>query len=247
METNSLTFELDNFQGPLNLLLQLVQKSEVDVCDISLQSLTQQFLELLTTPIASLDSGTEFITYTATLLWLKSKMLLPSEPAPLQGDLFDEDPAFEIIHQLVDYCRLKEAAKDLAKREEQQKHFYTRGSEAEPPTRTKPLGVDHLSLRDLAALFGEVAARAASSGEKNEVLEEPWKVSDKVKALRSELSAHSQISFDEVFTWQMSRAELVVTFLALLELMKLGEACVGRDLSSDTIVIASAQPSEQLS
>jgi segregation and condensation protein A len=238
MEYRQPIFALENFQGPLDLLLQLVNKAELDICDISLHALTAQFIPLLEEACQSLDRGTDFITATAYLLWLKSKILLPLDPVPEATNFNgDEDPEFEVIHQLLDYCRLRDAAKELTKREEQQKNYYTRGNDAPPAPVRKKLGVEHLSLLDLAALFNEVAARAPSPQTRRELHEEPWKVADKIAIIRLLISEDEQLPFELLFSTGTSRPELIVIFLALLELMKLGTIAIVRQLDREGVVI----------
>ncbi len=104
-------FSLDIFEGPLAFLLHLIQKSEINICDVPIQELTTQYLhkikEIMT---PSVDTGAEFIGTTALLLWMKSKMLLPKHEQPLFEEE-DLDPSFEIIYKLLEYCHFKEVGK----------------------------------------------------------------------------------------------------------------------------------------
>src|SRR5262249_30298583 len=151
------SFLLGNFEGPLDFLQHLIQKSEIDIYDISLQKITAQYLERLANLCTiNIDTGGEFVGTTSSLVYLKSRMLLPKhEQAENQEE--EIDPRFEIIHQLMDYCLFKEAARDLAKRELHQSSFYLRGEN--PSDIKKPLGIEHLSVEDLATLFKEVMAK----------------------------------------------------------------------------------------
>lgn len=209
------TFKLSNFEGPLEFLLHLIQKDEMDIYEVSLNSLIEQFQN---SEIHSLDSGAEFLGNASFLLWLKSKTLLPKheqEPTPEELEL---DPRFEIIHQLLEYCRFKQAAKEIALLEQKQGNFYCRGSETLGPK--KPLGIDHLSINDLANYFQQVLSKA--SPQTGLVQEEEWKVSDKIIWIEELFLKEHTLSFNILFIEQMSRIELIVTFLAILELMKMG-------------------------
>lgn len=209
------TFKLSNFEGPLEFLLHLIQKDEMDIYEVSLNSLIEQFQN---SEIHSLDSGAEFLGNASFLLWLKSKTLLPKheqEPTPEELEL---DPRFEIIHQLLEYCRFKQAAKEIALLEQKQGSFYCRGSETLGPK--KPLGIDHLSINDLANYFQQVLSKA--SPQTGLVQEEEWKVSDKIIWIEELFLKEHTLSFNILFIEQMSRIELIVTFLAILELMKMG-------------------------
>lgn len=231
------SFNIDNFEGPLDLLWQLIQRNEIDIYEVSLHHITKQYVEKVQELAkCDLDQGAEFIASTAALLWLKSKTLLPKseqqEPSPED----EYDPRFEVIHQLIDYCRFRQAAKDLAEREQQQSSFYVRGIE-ESEIR-KNLGIAHLSLDDLAVMFRNVLSKAQTH--KGTIYEEEWQVGDKIVFIRTLLMKQVSIPFGQLFTSERSREELIVTFLALLELMKTGEARLTKDMS--TKVISIVQP-----
>ncbi|MBA3816907.1 MAG: segregation/condensation protein A [Parachlamydiaceae bacterium] len=232
LELNS--FSIDNFEGPLDLLWQLIQRNEVDIYQVSLHEITNQYVKkarALTE--CNLDEGAEFIASTAALLWLKSKTLLPKneQQEPLTEDEYD--PRFEVIHQLVDYCRFRQAAKELAEREQHQSSFFVRG--VEESEARKNLGIAHLSLDDLAMMFRQVLSKAQT--QKGSIYEEEWQVGDKTSLIRLLLSKQTTIPFAQLFNSEKSREELIVIFLALLELMKAGEARVVRDPNTETISI----------
>ena len=229
---------LENFEGPLDFLLHLVQKSEIDLYEISIQQITDQYLRHLKEKATEkqIDQGAEFIHLAATLHLLKSRMLLPRQEQ--QEQLLDHpelDLQFNVIHQLIDYCRFKEAAKSLSEREMQQGGFYSRGCDeiGEP---AKPLGISHVSLQDLALLFQQLLTKAKNHH--GLILEEHWKVSDKIKFIRQLITELRAVPFMELFSAEASREELIVTFLALLELMKLGELSVIKE--NDIITIKSS-------
>lgn len=228
------TFSLDIFEGPLAFLLHLIQKSEINICDVPIQELTTQYLhkikEILT---PSVDTGAEFIGTTAMLLWMKSKMLLPKHEQPFLEEE-DLDPSFEIIYKLLEYCHFKEAGKVLSQKEHEQSVFHTRGVHSIPEAE-KTLGIEHLSIEDLAKLFQNVVAKASSRI--GTIHEDSWKVSDKINHLRDLLKSDRKVGFERFFSGDKPKAELIVTFLAVLELMKTGEAFVGRDTASDKILI----------
>lgn len=223
---------LENFEGPIDVLYHLVQQCEIDIYEIRLKIVTEQFMALLKDAAASVDVGAEFIATAAALLWLKSKMLLPADQQP-ESELDEEDPHFEIIHHLVEYCRIKEAAKDLTERERQQHGFYSRGMGGTPEIK-RPLGIDHLTLDDLTSLFKEIASK--SSPKKGVVAGETWKLADKVSELRRMLALKDSLCFRELFSFEKSRSELIVSFLAILELMKLGEIGVIRNGAGAVLV-----------
>lgn len=227
-------FTLPYFQGSLDFLLCLVQKEEFDIYDIPIQELMQQFIARYETEEErEIDKGAEFIGHASYLLWLKSLKLLPRDQAKreLEGEE-REDPPFEMIHHLIDYCRFKEAARELAARQEQQQAYYFRGVEA--PEWKKPLGIHHLSLEELARLFKQMIAQAVVP---TVITEEEWLVGDKIHLIREGLKEEGSFSFLSLFSFQQTRAEMIVIFLAILELIKMGEIGVGVEQGTETLKI----------
>lgn len=230
MNASAETFTLENFEGPLDLLWHLITRQEIDIYEISILEITRQYQVKSKNWIA----GAEFIALAASLIWFKSKTLLPKHEQQQDLNLEeDQDPHFEIIHQLVDYCRFKQAAKELSEREQQQGAFYPRGVEGIDIK--KKLGIHHLSLDDLAELFQQILAKSVPR--KGTIQEEEWKVSDKMHFLREWLIKKRTLNFDVVFHSILSRIELIVTFLALLEMMKSGEARVASNSKEKRIYI----------
>lgn len=224
--------KLENFEGPLEFLLHLVQKKEIDIYDVRLGRIAEQFIEEMRQP--DIDSGAEFVSTLASLIWLKSKMLLPKHEQAISEEEEEEiDPHFEVIHQLIDYCRFKQAGKELVQREYEQNAYFPRGVEC---TEFKPpLGIEHLSLDDLALLFRDAVAKAQSFS--GHVQEESFRVSDKIRLLRKLLKDPGKILFEMIFLRGRYKEELIVTFLAILELMKLGEACIVKNNATNSVYI----------
>ncbi|MCE5318033.1 MAG: segregation/condensation protein A [Parachlamydia sp.] len=216
-------FVLDNFEGPIDYLLHLIQQEEIPIHEVILSNLTTQFLAKFDEQPLEIDSGAEFIGTTAFLIWLKSKTLLPKHEQAVTGEEEEGDPRFAIIHQLLDYCRFKDAAKSLEQREVHQNAYYARGLESAEVK--KNLGIEHLTLQDLASMFQQILSKAEVKGS---IEEEEWKVSDKIDAISRLLENCLQIPFEQLFTESLCRLELIVTFLALLEMMKRGSVRVVR-------------------
>lgn len=233
---DSVPLTLHNFEGPLDFLVHLVQRGEVDIYDVPLQLLTEQFINKhLDTDSCTLEVGAEFVGIAATLVWLKSKRLLPQTT---EDDTSSEDELnegrFEIIHQLVEYCRIKKAAQALIQKEEQQSGLRYR---APPPYHTpRPNGLEHLPLEELGSIFQKILSRAAQSTGK--VYEEKFKVSDAMRTMKEQLKTYSSLSFDLVFHELLCREEMIVTFLALLELMKIGILAVVRGEDSLPLIVS---------
>jgi segregation and condensation protein A len=222
-------FALANFEGPLDFLLCLIQREEIEIYDIPIQELIQQFIDQLSHCEKGFERGAEFIGSAAYLVWLKSKALLPSTEQSSDPKEQIEDPHFEIIHHLIDYCHFKQAAKELTFRQEKQQACYFRGVEA--TEWKKPIGIDHVSLEELSSLFREMMERAAKMIQP-QIQEENWRVCDKIKEIRRLLQENPSFPFANLFTSEQSRLEIIVIFLAVLELMKMGELAVGREKRS---------------
>lgn len=236
---DSLTFHLGSFSGPLEFLIALVQSQELNVEDIPLKQMMIQFLEdrLNST---DLDVGAEFVGSASLLIWLKSKLLLPQHEQPSNPE-GEQDPRFEIIHHLLDYCRFRDAAKSLSEREQKQSHFYYRGVD-DPPEQKKPLGIEHLSLDDFASLFKQLIAK--SSPQRGTIQEDEWKVSDKIATVKKLLKEQKSILFTVLFSHALCREELIVFFLAILELMKQGDIAIIRSTTTNEILITGKENDE---
>jgi segregation and condensation protein A len=220
-KNNSDIYILDHFEGKLNFLYQLVQKSEIEITDIPLKQLIVQFLGKYPQAYPDfIEEGAEFIGTTSALIWWKSKRLLPANEQIDSANELESELDWDIIPQIIDYCRFKQMAKELSQLEHQQSLHYFRGTDPVPAAK-KNLGVDHLSLEDLAAVFKQIVAKADRPI--GHVADESWKVSDKIAAIRLCLQQNGHMKFEDLFSSSMSRTEMVVTFLALLELMKMGE------------------------
>ena len=215
-------YKLDNFEGQLDFLFHLVQKSEIEITDIPVRQIIHQFLQKHHDTQGALDEGADFVATTASLIWWKSKALLPEPP---NEKMENQEAPFEwdLIPQLIDYCRFKQMAKELSLLEEEQNLHHFRGKDTSCTTK-KNLGVEHLSIEDLALLFQQVLTKAKATG--GFIQDETWKVSDKIAHIRRRLDQNEELLFENLFSSTMHRIELIVTFLAVLELMKMGELVV---------------------
>ncbi len=229
------TYILDHFEGHLNFLFQLVQKSEIEITEISLKQIIDQFLcKHYKEADFLLDEGAEFIGTASSLLWWKSKKLLPKDEPHENLEETEPELEWDIIPQLIDYCRFKVMAKELINLEQQQSLHYFRGHDYWTASK-KHLGVEHLSLEDLAVLFQQILSKARL--QEGCIHDETWKVSDKIDCIRLYLNHSKEITFDSLFSSSITRAELVVTFLAVLELMKLGELTVVKTQTPQCFII----------
>lgn len=230
------TLVLDNFEGPLAFLHYLVQKSELDISEISMKEITDQYLEYLTSvPHHDLTAGADFIDHTGALIFLKSKMLLPPSSDEEEDEELMQCP-FDIIPQLIEYCRFKDLARELGHREHGQDHHYPRGMIPTTEDFPKPLGIERIGIDELEALFLELLEKA-SERKTHIIEEEEWRVADKIEKIRDTLKGKPSCHFRDLFSNHICRQEVIVTFISLLELMKLGELAVMREIETQTILI----------
>jgi len=215
--------KLEVFEGPLDLLLYLIKKEEVDIYDIPIERITNQYMEYLSLmQLLNLEVAGEFLVMAATLMYIKSRMLLPADQQVTDAEAEEgEDPRWELIRQLVEYKKFKEAAVQLARREEEQAKVFTRSGDSGIEVDAKEVPLAEVSIFDLIAAFNEVLKKANAREDFHEIYEERFTVSDKIEEILYTLRDRSEIGFMELFSESASRVEVVVTFLALLELIRL--------------------------
>lgn len=222
LEREEIRVRLPVFEGPLDLLLYLIKKDEIDIYDISIERITTQYLEYLEViKLANLEAAGEFMVMAATLIYLKSRTLLPPDVQPPEEDAEEDDPRWELIRQLVEYRKFKEAAFELHLRAVEREGIFERNAKPLEQQAT-PWAGDELSVFDLISAFQKVLRRAESRKEDlREIFEDKFTVSEKIVYLRDFFSHRASARFDELFPENAGRTEVVCTFLALLELIRL--------------------------
>ncbi|MGO8677925.1 MAG: segregation and condensation protein A [Limisphaerales bacterium] len=211
------------FEGPLDLLLYLIKKEEVDIYEVNLTRLAGQFIEYIETMrLLDLEVAGEFLVMAATLMYIKSRELLPvdQQAQPQDDDDDGEDPRWELIRQLVEYKKFKDAAAQLEALEERQENIFPRVPARlefgpETPARSEA------SIFDLVSAVNTVLQRFGKRAEQREIFEDKWTVSEKIQLLMQALAQTPLMKFSELFAGASSRTEIVATFLALLELIRL--------------------------
>lgn len=229
---HSPSFSLENFEGPLELLLYLIQKEEVDIYEVAIKELTAQCCDYLEKMI-KVDTGADLLSLASTLLLLKSRRLLKEDNQEILAE--DELLKAELIEQLIEYCQFKEYAKELSLREEKQKNFFSRS--LPPSSKTVKGGLQELSIEDLTHVLKEVMLRHQKKGP-TPIFNEVWQVAPKMEWFKKNLAISSTLSFDDVFCFEKSKEELIVLFLALLELMKSQSVKVVRENTLVYICVA---------
>ncbi len=222
--------QFEVFEGPLDLLLYLVKKEEVDIYEVNLTKIATQFIEYIELMRQlDLEVAGEFLVMASTLMYIKSRELLPvDQQVEAEGDEEEEDPRWELIRQLVEYKKFKDAAAHLQKREAEQENVFPRlpgkleFESAKPPPRPE------VSLFDLIHAVSSVLKRFQQRDEPRDIFDDKWTVSEKIELLRQLIAARGSLKFSELFQQLVSRMEVVVTFLALLELIRLKQIVVSQ-------------------
>jgi len=215
------TVNLPIFEGPLDLLLHLIKRNEVEITDIPIATITDQYLALLEDlPELNLDGAGEYLVMAATLIYIKSRTLLPT---PDDEEAEEEDPRTELVQQLLEYQRYREVAVALGDRPLLRREVFAPPGEPPPapaPGEPAPLPVREASLGDLLQALREVLRRVRPPVP-HEVAGEPVSVRACVERILAEFIRARELEFAQLFAAGVDRATVIVTFLALLELIRL--------------------------
>ncbi len=225
--------KLEVFEGPLDLLLYLIKKNEIDIYDIPISEITEQYLEYLELMrMLDLNIAGEFLVMAATLIHIKSRMLLPPEEKEILPEE-EEDPREELVRRLLEYKRFKEAAGVLQDLEGQRKKMFTRtpAFELEPNER-----FFESSLFDLITALTRVL-KDVPKEVFQEIVKDEFTVEQKVHDLLHMLVSMPVIFLSDLFKKARNKLEIIATFLAVLELIRLKEIIVGQKESFGEIEI----------
>lgn len=215
--------KLEVFEGPLDLLLHLIKKDEVDIYDLSIERLTIQYKDYLETfeqlniPLAS-----EFMVMAANLMYIKSRALLPKKIQPPEEDAEEDDPKWDLIRQLLEYKKFKDAALYLKEKQDQQTSIFAKQLSLDSPEDTAVV-LSETSVFELVQAFQSVIKRFEEEHEKGHIVNDHFTVAEKINALTDYFKKRKKVTFQSLFSESVSRQEVIVTFLALLELVKLGK------------------------
>jgi segregation and condensation protein A len=222
-ESNAYQVALPSFEGPLDLLLHLCQKHELDILDIPIGFITEKYLEYLAVmQLMDLDVASEYLVMAATLAHIKSKMLLPAPP-PGQEDESGEDegdPREALIRRLLEYQKYKQAGHDLADRGIAGRDVFFRGMPIDEAVHTGLPPLAQVPIFSLVEAFQGVLARSKVKLS-HDVVHERITLTDRINELVDVLRVRKRLAFEDLFGGLTSRFDLVITFLALLEMTKL--------------------------
>ena len=223
--------KLDVFEGPLDLLLYLIKRDEVDIYDISIERITKQYMAYIEAfQVLNIELAGEFIVMAANLLYIKSRTLLPVDQQMAEEDAEEDDPRFELIRQLIEYKKFKEAAALLRDNETAQLNLFARVPVTPDLAPAENLLVEEVGIFDLIHAFQKILKRLEKKPEDlREIFAENFTVSDKIEHVLRITQEGIPLRFEELFADAATRTEFVVTFLAMLELIRLKQLCVRQE------------------
>jgi segregation and condensation protein A len=218
----SMNIKIPVFEGPFDLLLHLIRENKLDIYDIPIAKITSQYLEYIEImKELNLEIAGEFIVMAATLIHIKSRMLLPPDEETAEEQ---EDPRQELVQRLLEYQKFKEAAQDFRTREEDWMKIFRREAVSLSEEEEGELSLFDLSLFDLLDAFKKILDK--SPPEVVSITKETLTVKDKMFVIMEILEGQETVRFEELFKDGITRVQLIVTFVALLELIRLGLARV---------------------
>lgn len=228
---NSLHLKLPVFEGPLDLLLHLIKENKIDIYDIPIVLITRQYIEYLELmKELNLEIAGEFLVMAATLIHIKSRMLLPLDEKQTEEQI--EDPRAELVRRLLEYQAFKDAALSLKEKENVWRNIFHRTPpvEGEFDIEYEPLlfaggSLREVSLFDLISAFKNILSKAPP--ETIEITKETLTVADRINFIMERLEKEDGIKFEELFvggkvTQSYTKIALIITFIALLEVIRLG-------------------------
>jgi segregation and condensation protein A len=224
---SELRYQFEVFEGPLDLLLHLVRKEEVDIYEVDMVNLADQFcayVDLMKQ--LDLELAGEFIVMASALMYIKSKELLPVDQQVISEEDEEEDPRWDLIRQLVEYRKFKDAAADFQRMAwEREQSFDRQGANPKVPP-LQPDAPEAASIFDLIDAVNKVLQRFDETEKRRanrtgEIVADQWSVTEKIALIREILSQRETVRFTELFESARSRLEIITTFLAVLELAKL--------------------------
>jgi len=233
------TFKLPRFEGPLDLLLHLIKRDEIDIHDIPIAHITRQYLDTLEIMrMLDLEVAGEFLVMAATLMRIKAKMLLPLPSSQEEED--EGDPREELVQRLLEYRLFKEAAGGMQEREGERRTWHERGI---VPTEDDagPLPLAPATLFDLLDALQRVMSRRPERAV-YAVQTEAYDIDDKMSLIARTVAEDGQLRFSELMLRSRARMEIIVSFMALLELIKLGRVLCVQDANFADILILPRLP-----
>ncbi|HWQ31233.1 MAG TPA: segregation/condensation protein A [Negativicutes bacterium] len=235
----AISVKLQAFEGPLDLLLHLIDKAEVDICDIPIAEITDQYLQYISVmELHDLEVSSEFIVMAATLLEIKSKMLLPKPKKEESGEAAI-DPREELIQKLIEYKKYKEASLELKDKLGIYEKVFYKAPEPIEDYISDVADITNISLDMLYISFKNILLKNESKKRNNfkEIYREVVTVDDKIRLINKLLASKPSFYFDDLFINYCNKYEIIVTFLAILELLKRRSLHIEQERNFDKILI----------
>src|ERR1700694_5520963 len=190
--------KLEIFEGPLDLLLYLIKRDEIDIYDISIERITRQYLEHLQAfKELNIDLAGEFVAMAANLIYLKSRSLLPVDQQPPEEDAEEDDPRWDLTRQLIEYKKFKEAAAQLHGRELEQERIFARAGTLSGMNVLAPLPLGDVGIFQLINALQTVIKRVEAREDLREVFGEHFTVSDKIESILRQVAGGTTLKFSE--------------------------------------------------
>ncbi len=231
---------LPNFEGPLDLLLHLIREHKLDIFDIPLALVTEKYLQYLgKMRELNLDVAGEFLVMASTLAHLKSRLLLPRQEAVGEVEPLDEgDPRAELVRRLLEYQKYKDAAETLHRQDLLDRDVFARKVVHDRlPIPEDEIGLAELSVYKLIEALDRVL-KGLEPQHRYEVIRERVSISDAIHGVIARLSSGGRVSFEALFEGKRTRAQVITTFLALLEMCKLRLIRVFQEEGQEDITVA---------
>lgn len=238
---------LDSFEGPLSLLCHLIEKNKIDIYDIPIAEVTDQYIEVInSSAIKDMDIMSEFLVMAAELLEIKSKMLLPKPKTEEEEEI---DPRDELVAKLIEYKKFKNITETFKSKEDEAKQVLFKEADEviaklkKEDTSTLEDFLDGVSLEDIFRAYEEVISRRSLKVDRvrssfKSVEKDIYTIEDKMAYIGDLLILNPRVQFGQIFKYDAPKAEIVVTFLALLELIKNKTVRISQDRLFDEIIIS---------
>ncbi len=239
----SIEIKLDQFEGPFDLLYHLIDKNKIDIADIPISEITEQYMDHISQmKELDMENVSEFMLMAATLIKIKSKMLLPKT----KEELAEEDPREELVERLLEYKKYKEASEKIITREEFSKILYKQKSDIEKYTTVKQVTLEDvlvdISFDEITQAFIKLMKVHTDKidtvrSEFKSIKRDLFTIEHKMEYILSNLNREEKIDFFDLFNDDADKQEKVVTFLALLELIKIKKITIKQNKMFDRIEI----------
>ena len=229
---------IDSFEGPLDLLLHLIKESNIDIYDIKIEEITNQYLDYIKAmKELNLSIASEYLVMASELIEMKSKMLLPIKKEE-ESDEYEEDPKEILIQRLLEYKKYKEITSEFKVFEEQRKDFYIKEANNLSCYAKEKENDDNVSMDDLINAFNEILKRKEKEKKiTTKITKKELSLEKKVHSIRNILKNKKKVYFEELFD-NSSKEEVIISFLSILEMIKKNEIIVNQDSNFKRITVS---------